>query len=143
MEVHDEFRQAWLEKKFGTSSRNGYWLGLSDLAVEGKFIWDRSQSWLYDFSAWASNEPDQSPVENCVAARPNNYMFWSDEDCNQETFYPLCQTTIGLLSCGEDEVYSEVLDLCLYEPLGWAYYQDASAYCAEFGGTLVITQNFL
>ena len=62
-------------------SHDKWWIGLNDIAQEGKFVWDGGDP--VTFTHWAPNEPNNSGNEDCVEI---NRFFpektWNDEPCN-------------------------------------------------------------
>ena len=59
-----------------------YWIGLTDSAVEGHFVWQHSSKPL-NWSNWADNQPDDSDGdEDCVVVTglPGQQQ-WNDEAC--------------------------------------------------------------
>ena len=84
-----------------------YWLGLTDIAVEGKYVWQHSSKPL-ELSHWHRGEPDNynGVKEDCVVAglySAGNDLLWSDVPCNANSLtntenhtsghkvYALCQ----------------------------------------------------
>lgn len=68
-------------------SRGDSWIGLDDLAEEGRFAW-------YDgtpatFTDWKSNEPNGSTDENCVVDNGND-PGWNDTKCGDTRPY-ICE----------------------------------------------------
>ena len=64
----------------------GSWLGLSDEAEDGTFVWSSGDPPGY--TNWGYDEPTGGTVENCV------YMYlagdWRDVPCDS-AYYPLCE----------------------------------------------------
>ena len=63
------------------------WLGLNDISVEGNFTWvDKGDG---NFTAWATNQPNNYREEDCVHALGVKYNYeWNDvqcSDCHQYT----------------------------------------------------------
>ena len=59
-----------------------YWIGLTDSAVEGQFIWEHSSKPL-EWSHWAWFEPNNARGnEDCVMSGYGNDGVWDDMDCN-------------------------------------------------------------
>lgn len=100
--IDDAAEQAWVFGTFGAwdGIQRSLWIGLSDAAVEGTFIWaDGSPA---GYSNWLAGQPDDSPVTNGedfvhmlnvgnVYGHPGGY--WNDlADANPgfETFNPIC-----------------------------------------------------
>jgi len=69
-----------------------WWLGLSDLGHEGRWVW---QNYLLeaDYTNWAADYPTSNDVEkNCVSMAAENDLKWSDELCTSTRASPICQT---------------------------------------------------
>ncbi|XP_039429135.1 lectin subunit alpha-like [Culex pipiens pallens] len=80
--------------KFSNASR--FWLGGSDLAEEGTFVWAPTGR-LVTFAAWAENEPNNvNGTENCIEIIHNTYVNirwqWNDHDCRGFTTYFVCES---------------------------------------------------
>ena len=58
-----------------------YWIGLSDVAMEEKFVWQHSSCPLGDYTNWGRNEPDGGRGENCVILWPLYNWGWADISC--------------------------------------------------------------
>jgi hypothetical protein len=56
-----------------------FWIGLSDLEVEGDFRWVTGAP--LDYTNWASGEPNNWWGEDCVEVRGNGQ--WNDENCGR------------------------------------------------------------
>ena len=63
-------------------------------------------------------------------------MFWSDEDCDEAKYYPLCQTGVWLLPCDQDLTYFDFLDACI-DIKGPVNGLEAAALCESNGGRMV------
>ncbi|XP_048251018.1 perlucin-like [Haliotis rufescens] len=70
----------------GHAARHGkaanYWLGATDLNVEGTWLWEGQQAMNY--SNWSRDQPDNfSGGEHCLHIKQilENYL-WNDEKCN-------------------------------------------------------------
>jgi len=69
-----------------------WWLGLSDLGHEGRWIWQNSLQEA-DYTNWATDYPSSGDVEkNCVTMTAENDLQWSDELCTSTRASPICQT---------------------------------------------------
>ena len=63
-------------------TKSCYWIGLSDLAAEGKFVWQHSFSPLKNYTNWLPGEPnDYYGNEDCVMLKKGSHWGWIDEDC--------------------------------------------------------------
>ena len=70
-----------------------YWIGLTDLAYEGRFIWQHSYKPLGGgWANWYPNEPnDAGGSEDCVLMFNNGTSWgWNDSACNGSR-HALCQ----------------------------------------------------
>ena len=76
-----------------------YWIGLTDSAVEGQFIWQHSSKPL-GWSNWNGGEPNNNfGNEDCVLLLKSLYnRKWNDADCGSENgmvsgdyIYALCE----------------------------------------------------
>ena len=64
------------------------WLGASDIAKEGTWIWESSKTAL-TYSNWFANEPNnERNNENCLHLWA--YANWNDLNCDA-TFSVLCE----------------------------------------------------
>ena len=70
-----------------------YWLGLSDLAVEGTFVWEDSHS-VAVYTGWAPGQPDN--IGTNVLVRNADCVFksfsaglagWHDAECTAEDWH--------------------------------------------------------
>ena len=74
-----------------------WWIGLSDLAVEGQFVWVDGQPLDPDIDLWTNGEPNnQSTLEpgdaNCVAIATEVFNAnWRDQACTRPYAYA-CET---------------------------------------------------
>ena len=81
----------WAETSFlaGLIQRSGAsfaWIGLSDVAVEGHWVWlDGS---YYGSTRWAYRQPDNSNNEDCVFLSTD--VSWNDYPCDRSVVY-LCK----------------------------------------------------
>jgi hypothetical protein len=65
-------------------SSSPMWIGLSDTALEGSWVWVSGESFAY--SHWRSGEPSHDPGENCVLANWSQ-EGWNDIDCAGDWAY--------------------------------------------------------
>ena len=74
---------------YGWSAAPSYrvsWLGLNDRAIEGTYVWDSGEAFVYD--NWRAGEPNGGGAENCVHALQGR--SWNDYDCD-ELLYFVCE----------------------------------------------------
>jgi len=62
-----------------TGGHESMWIGLSDRAAEGDFVW--TDGTPLDFEGWYHGEPDGGEAQNCVYMRPGDTGEWRDWDC--------------------------------------------------------------
>ncbi|OWF48285.1 C3 and PZP-like alpha-2-macroglobulin domain-containing protein 8 [Mizuhopecten yessoensis] len=63
-----------------------FWLGLSDLAVEGEWMWLPQQGSL-TYTNWGPNEPDNAQNrEHCALVDLHRNYTWSDDNCEELRF---------------------------------------------------------
>ncbi|KAJ8312624.1 hypothetical protein KUTeg_009997 [Tegillarca granosa] len=67
----------------------GYWIGGSDIEVEGEYIWMKSKH-PFDFTDWAARQPDNQRHEDCVHLNGNYGFRWNDAPCSLKAYY-ICE----------------------------------------------------
>ncbi|XP_046347653.2 perlucin-like [Haliotis rufescens] len=70
-----------------------YWLGATDLNVEGTWLWEGQQA--MDYSNWSTGQPDNSAgIEHCldIKQRYESYL-WNDENCNKTANF-ICEMEV-------------------------------------------------
>ncbi|KAI8491516.1 hypothetical protein Bbelb_307160 [Branchiostoma belcheri] len=80
------------------SDDRGFWIGLHDQRVEGRFEWVDGSA-LGKYNSWAPGNPSDhldtfASMEDCVAysAYPSAYCTWKDERCNTK-YHFICQAS--------------------------------------------------
>ena len=70
-----------------------YWIGLTDLTIEGRFVWQHSLSPLRGYTNWGPGEPNNLNNEDCVLLRPRRQggWKWNDSLCHTNR-YALCKS---------------------------------------------------
>jgi mannose receptor, C type len=59
-----------------------FWMGLNDIAVEGKFVWQDGSPVTY--THWEPMEPNEQGDEDCMQGnRFHPKSTWNDESCQQ------------------------------------------------------------
>nr|XP_011450930.2 perlucin-like isoform X1 [Crassostrea gigas] len=79
--VEDEFLAVHLMNSRFTGS---FWIGLSDILVEGKWLWMSTQT-IATYTNWVPGEPNSyhSIAEDCAAIRTGSRLFhWNDFACS-------------------------------------------------------------
>jgi len=82
-------------------SDNSYWIGLNDIANEGHYVWQTSQTPLGLYTNWYPGEPNNANnTQNCVLLEQrvadSNLWAWDDYYCSHTTSHhgsnhALCQ----------------------------------------------------
>ncbi|KAJ8300834.1 hypothetical protein KUTeg_022353, partial [Tegillarca granosa] len=68
----------------------GFWIGGSDVEVEGEYKWMKSDQ-RFTFTDWSGTGPSNSGGhEDCVHIAPDTFQ-WNDIDCSTKLFY-ICET---------------------------------------------------
>jgi len=57
-----------------------YWIGLTDLADEGAFVWGTDYS-APDYTNWYTGEPSNDDGEDCVHLWGSGGLQWNDHSC--------------------------------------------------------------
>lgn len=92
----------------GITKGSSTWLGFTDTAKEGTFVWSDNSPVCY--TNWHRNEPNQhlGNEENCVHIHPHWNWYWNDIGCTNK--YPTvcekrgknyCANTLGYEQCAE------------------------------------------
>ncbi|XP_038055115.1 alpha-N-acetylgalactosamine-specific lectin-like [Patiria miniata] len=73
-------------KSARTTTTGGLWIGFTDQAVEGKFIWtDGSQ---VSYTRWSSGQPDDwRRLEDCTHMWHDRHGQWNDNECGFKYSY--------------------------------------------------------
>merc|ERR1711970_79424 len=70
---------------------DSWWLGLSDLGHEGRWIWQHSLGEV-GYTNWEPYSPGVNDIEhNCVIMGEADLFKWSDQQCLIYKAWPLCQ----------------------------------------------------
>ena len=90
VEINDSDESEFL-KMILTDELN-YWTGLTDLAEEGRFVWQESHTEA-SWTNWAEGEPNNFGNEDCVALERRMGHLWDDVGCDGFNAHALCETT--------------------------------------------------
>lgn len=106
--IDDAGEQAWLRRQAWAVVQQEYWIGLSDRAEEGRFVWGDGREPGY--VAWSGGQPDDAGgAEDCVHLFADSGL-WNDRPCDHLAGV-LCEDPClpdedadgdGALRCGTD-----------------------------------------
>ena len=67
-----------------------YWIGLDDLANEGRFIWAESHE-VAEYTNWWPGQPDNSAgIEDCTYKTVETWANgWNDDQCIVTIYEPI------------------------------------------------------
>nr|XP_055063218.1 CD209 antigen-like protein C [Misgurnus anguillicaudatus] len=82
--INNKEEQDFIQKNSGNDK---LWIGLTDIAVEGRWKWINGNTLNSGFRFWASKEPNGGKGENCVVSSSSG---WSDYPCT-DTFKWICE----------------------------------------------------
>ncbi|XP_063431478.1 perlucin-like [Mytilus trossulus] len=101
-ELENRFVIGMLQNMKGSFNPVKFWLGGSDMAEEGSWVWAKSGQPL-TYTNWQHGNPDNGNDgdEHCMDLREDHHWQWGDNNCD-EHFYFVCerplfvgQTVIG------------------------------------------------
>merc|ERR1719391_811956 len=83
-EILSQSEQTNLEALLNIGQDKNYWIGLSDLAYEGKFEWQHSFTPLGEYTNWTPPNPDDyGGDQDCVIMMEDYEWGWDDVDCEK------------------------------------------------------------
>ncbi len=92
------------------SSVTEFWIGLSDVTMEGTFVWmDGSTS---TYSNWRPGEPAGGYTEQCVVAMKHTSNKFNDIRCSNG--YPYVCATCAQGPCGQVTCSCLHMYVCMY-----------------------------
>ena len=72
-----------LHSQTGVTASDRYWIGYTDAATEGTWVWDTGSSATY--TNWLSSEPNGGTSENCTLTVATSGWGWGDFNCSATT----------------------------------------------------------
>ena len=108
-EIKTADEQAALDSNLDSQAQAGYWIGLTDMAEKGKWVWQHSNQKLGPWSNWGNGEPNKyCDIERCTEIwKTSGKWEWNDVSCagmenngscvynNPHLIMPLCQIRAG------------------------------------------------
>jgi large repetitive protein len=90
VDVEDSTENQWIYAEAeAVQAGQAWWLGYSDLSVEGTFSWDGGSTATW--TAWRPGEPNNfNGAEDCTKFFPSGAGLWNDADCNSTLAY-ICE----------------------------------------------------
>ena len=82
--INSEAENTWVKDNLGDYKWDSYWLGYSDTAEEGTFVWANGSDSAY--TNWNGNEPNNSGDEDVVEFNGYNGK-WNDLSANDGRFF--------------------------------------------------------
>ena len=78
--VTDATENTWVYDTAQATASGEWWIGLSDLAVEGTFVWETGEP--LSFTNWGASQPDNGAgTEHCVHYGYGGAYVWNDDQC--------------------------------------------------------------
>ena len=69
---------------------DSYWTSLTDIANEGEWMWESTNSGLVGYTNWGTKQPDNAGGnENCMKM-DIGFDSWSDRECTTQ-FWGVCE----------------------------------------------------
>jgi hypothetical protein len=98
-----------------------WWIGGSDSAVEGDWVWNDGTPFTY--SAWSYGQPDNwEGREDCVSVRTWDSYLWNDLPCAEWLPY----------ICAADDDYDAYYYIDYYDAADAAYYEYLYAFYDDY-----------
>uniref|UniRef100_A0A668S685 C-type lectin domain-containing protein n=1 Tax=Oreochromis aureus TaxID=47969 RepID=A0A668S685_OREAU len=70
-----------------TAHEDKFWIGLTDSAEQGRWLWVDGSPLNKSLSYWNDNEPDNWPEDDCVMMESNNYHRVRCTSVEKHTFW--------------------------------------------------------
>ncbi|KAK7456587.1 hypothetical protein BaRGS_00039313, partial [Batillaria attramentaria] len=96
VEIHSAAENVFVTNMARANSADAVWIGLNDIAQEGKWVWDSSQQ-PAQFTNWGHGQPDnhnfQHEPEDCaVIWHLSAERKWNDGNCDSVKTPSICET---------------------------------------------------
>uniref|UniRef100_A0A8D2KWQ0 C-type lectin domain-containing protein n=1 Tax=Varanus komodoensis TaxID=61221 RepID=A0A8D2KWQ0_VARKO len=85
--IHDEPKQNFIQSQ---TRDERYWIGLSDVNVEGEWKWIDGTDYRTSYKKWRSGEPNVHGDHGEDCAQIHIAGEWNDVQCNYKSFY-ICE----------------------------------------------------
>jgi len=82
--IHSEAEFLFLQDLVASYS-GSFWLGGTDAAVEGSWLWSDGSDW--DYINWMPGQPDSGTSQNCLAMDTGEGGSWRDLGCITDNVY--------------------------------------------------------
>ena len=91
VDVRDAAENEWIwAEAEAADATTGWWMGLSDGATEGAFVWEGGSPSAY--TAWRPGEPnDYAGAEDCGAWADDGAAGWNDKNCVTHAVAYVCE----------------------------------------------------
>ncbi|XP_048239843.1 perlucin-like [Haliotis rufescens] len=87
--VEDDFLRGHVRRR---GKGTDYWLGATDMNVEGKWLWEGNKAMTY--TNWDRNNPNNDKgVENCLGLRKEFNYKWNDYQCHHRLNF-ICEKNL-------------------------------------------------
>ena len=114
------------------TDREGVWLGATDAAEEGTWVWVNGEDWSYEH--WAPGEPNDTGNEDCLQLYRTGQRTWNDTRCDA-TLHFVCESAEIHCWAPYHEPSGAIHQYC-DTPLSWI---DAKDFCASMGRYLAVS----
>ena len=88
MSIHSEKENKFISELIKNKDNKNFWIGANDHEREGQWDWSDNSRW--DYSNWASGQPNGDDIQNCAHIRGDGNGKWDDTFCELKHNY-ICQ----------------------------------------------------
>ena len=118
--------QNWIIGRFGLAQDR--WIGGTDAATEGTFVWSRSASDPWQFTHWYDCNPTNDNTKNCVKVKDASDGMWDIDNCDASLYRYLCQkqtaTSLFWNEFGSGNKYAYIEHKTCIPLTGWTSARD-------------------